>query len=55
MGFNVNVGGYLKNKKYIEDEDRFLICKLNEIGMDTENVYDMIKLSSRISQVLSSA
>jgi len=33
----------LKNKKYIEDEDRFLVCKLNEIGMDTENVYDIIK------------
>ena len=33
----------LKTKKYIEDEDRFLVCKLNEIGMDNENVYDQIK------------
>ena len=33
----------LKTKKYIEDEDRFLVCKLNEIGMDCENVYDQIK------------
>ena len=37
------LGSMLKNKKYIEDEDRFLVCKLNEIGMDTENVYDIIK------------
>ena len=33
----------LKTKKYIEDEDRFLVCKLNEIGMDCDNVYDQIK------------
>ena len=37
------LGSMLKNKKYIEDEDRFLICKLHDIGMDTENVYDKIK------------
>ena len=36
-------GSMLKTKKYIEDEDRFLVCKLNEIGMDCENVYDQIK------------
>ena len=37
------LGSMLKTKKYIEDEDRFLVCKLNEIGMDNENVYDQIK------------
>ena len=29
--------------KYTVKEDRFLLLKLNEIGMDTENVYDKIK------------
>ena len=31
------------NTKYSENEDRFLLCKLNEIGIDAENVYDRIK------------
>ena len=29
--------------KYTVKEDRFLLSKLNEIGMDTINVYDKIK------------
>ena len=31
------------NTKYSENEDRFLLCKLNEIGIDAENVFDQIK------------
>lgn len=30
-------------KHYTEEEDRFLICKLNALGMDNENSYDNIK------------
>ena len=33
----------LRKAKYSENEDRFLLCKLNEIGIDAENVYDRIK------------
>jgi len=43
LKISASFSSMLKNKKYIEDEDRFLVCKLNEIGMDTENVYDIIK------------
>ena len=32
-----------RNKQSSKKEDRFILCKLNEIGMDTENVYDNVK------------
>ena len=35
---------YRFNKtKFSEKEDRYILCKLYQIGMDTENVYDQIK------------
>ena len=33
----------LRKAKYSENDDRFLLCKLHEIGIDAENVYDRIK------------
>jgi SWI/SNF-related matrix-associated actin-dependent regulator of chromatin subfamily A member 5 len=32
-----------KGKVYSEEEDRYLLCRLNYHGMDQENVYDLIK------------
>ena len=34
-------------KHYSEEEDRFLICKLNELGMDNESTYDQLKVFIR--------
>ena len=33
----------MDKSKYTVTDDRFLLLKLNEIGMDTINVYDKIK------------
>jgi SWI/SNF-related matrix-associated actin-dependent regulator of chromatin subfamily A member 5 len=32
-----------KGKVYSEEEDRYLLCRLNYHGMDQENVYELIK------------
>lgn len=34
-------------KNYTEEEDRFLVCKLAEFGMDAENAYDEVKATIR--------
>uniref|UniRef100_A0A914YR45 Uncharacterized protein n=1 Tax=Panagrolaimus superbus TaxID=310955 RepID=A0A914YR45_9BILA len=36
-----------KCKNYNEEEDRFLICRLHELGFDNENVYDELRESIR--------
>lgn len=33
----------LEGKKFTEDDDRYLLCKLYAIGMDNENVYNEIR------------
>ena len=38
--------GTNKGKNYTEEEDRFLVCMLNKLGLDKENVYD--ELRSRV-------
>ncbi|KAL5459816.1 hypothetical protein EMCRGX_G033193 [Ephydatia muelleri] len=41
------VYGTNKGKNYTEEEDRFLICMLHQLGFDKENVYDEIRTSIR--------
>jgi hypothetical protein len=36
-----------KCKNYNEEEDRFLICRLHELGFDNENVYEDLRESIR--------
>ncbi|KAI6229821.1 hypothetical protein M3Y99_01129900 [Aphelenchoides fujianensis] len=39
--------GGQKCKNFTEDEDRFLICKLHELGFDGENVYEELRQAIR--------
>ncbi|KAI6171188.1 Transcription activator [Aphelenchoides bicaudatus] len=41
--------GSTKCKNFTEDEDRFLLCKLHELGIDNENVYEEIRQAVRIA------
>jgi len=34
-----------KCKNYSEEEDRFMVCKLHELGYDTPDVYELIRLA----------
>lgn len=39
--------GANKGKNYIEEEDRYLICMLHQLGVDREMVYEELKLAIR--------
>jgi SWI/SNF-related matrix-associated actin-dependent regulator of chromatin subfamily A member 5 len=39
--------GTNKGKNFTEEEDRFLICRLHELGFDNENIYDELRQSVR--------
>ncbi|OAF65727.1 hypothetical protein A3Q56_06564 [Intoshia linei] len=39
--------GANKGRFFSEDEDRYLICMLHKLGINTENVYDIIKSAIR--------
>ncbi|KAK2161132.1 hypothetical protein NP493_1600g00004 [Ridgeia piscesae] len=39
--------GTNKGKNYTEDEDRFLVCMLHQLGFDKENVYDELRTAVR--------
>uniref|UniRef100_A0A5S6PYK1 Uncharacterized protein n=1 Tax=Trichuris muris TaxID=70415 RepID=A0A5S6PYK1_TRIMR len=41
--------GTNKGKNYIEEEDRFLVCMLHQIGFDKENVYDELRQAVRVA------
>lgn len=39
--------GHQKSKTYTEDEDRFLVCTLHNLGFDTDGVYDQLRQAVR--------
>ena len=39
--------GTNKGKNYTEEEDRFLVCMLHQLGFDKENVYDELRTAVR--------
>jgi len=41
--------GANKGKNYTEEEDRFLVCMLQKLGFDRENVYDDLRLAIRLA------
>lgn len=39
--------GTNKGKNYTEEEDRFLVCMLHQLGFDKENVYEELQATIR--------
>lgn len=39
--------GTNKGKNYTEEEDRFLVCMLHQLGFEKENVYEELQATIR--------
>lgn len=39
--------GSNKGKHYTEDEDRFLLCTLHQLGFEKDNIYDELRNAVR--------
>lgn len=43
--------GSNKGKHYTEDEDRFLLCSLHQLGFDKDNIYDELRNAVRCGKI----